>query len=168
MSALLLRLLLQYACDIEMTIGPDSTPTPINCLLLMQWNMNGISGKITELLTFLHSNNVNIAAPQETRLTNKTKPLKTPGWAAVRLDRHKNKDGSLLMLIKDKILFVDNTVTLPQSADPNLEQQRISIIMPNRQNCTSTTSTFRHVAVAALVTTHRSRTSSATTKCCLY
>ena len=33
-----------------------------NCRRLMQWNGNGISGKITELLTFLHSNNVNITA----------------------------------------------------------------------------------------------------------
>ena len=30
--------------------------------------------------------------------------------------------------------------------------------MPNRQSCTSTTYTFRHVAVAALVTTYRSHT----------
>ena len=160
MPALLLRLLLQCAGDIEMKPGPDSTPTPTNCLRLMQCNANGISGKVTELLTFLHSNNVNIAAIQETKLTNKSTPLKTPGWAAVRLDRQKNKRGGLLMLIKETIPFVDNTAALPQSADPHLEQQG-----PIANNCTSTTSTFCHVAVAALVTTHRSRTSSATTKC---
>ena len=62
-----------------------------NCLPLMQWNAKGISEKITELLTFLHCNNVNIAAIQDTKLTNKTKPLKSPGWAAVRLDRHRTK-----------------------------------------------------------------------------
>ena len=88
---------------------------------------------ITELLTFLHSNNVNIAAIQETKLTNKSKPHKTPGLAAERLDRHKNKGGGLLMLIKDTITFVDNTAALPQSADAHLEQQGISITMPNRQ-----------------------------------
>ena len=93
MPALLLRLLLQCAGDIEMNPGPVSTPTPTNCLRLMQWNANG---KITELLTFLHINNVNIAAIQENKLTNKTRPHKTPGWAAVRLDRHKNKGGGLL------------------------------------------------------------------------
>ena len=37
------------------------------------------------------------------------------------------------MLIKDTIPFVDNTAALPQSADPHLEQQGISIAMPNRQ-----------------------------------
>ena len=99
----------------------------------MQWNANRISGKITELLTFLHSNNVNIAAIQDTKLTNKTKPHKTAGWAAVRLDRHKNKGGGLLMLIKEMIPIVDNTAALPQSADPHLEQQGISITTPNRQ-----------------------------------
>ena len=36
------------------------------------------------------------------------------------------------MLIKDTIPFVNNTAALPQSADPHLEQQGISIAMPNR------------------------------------
>ena len=75
MPALLLRLLLQCYGDIEMNRGPVSTPTPTNCLRLMQWNANGISGKITLLQTFLHSNNANIAAIQETKLTNKSKSL---------------------------------------------------------------------------------------------
>ena len=90
-------LLLQWAGDIEINLRPVSTTTPTNCLRLTQWNANGISGKIAELLTFLHSNNVNIAANQETKMTNKAKPLKTPGWAAVRFDRQKNNGGGLLM-----------------------------------------------------------------------
>ena len=112
MPALLLQLLLQCAGDIEMNPGPISTSTPTNCQRLMQWNANGISDKITELLTFLHSNNVNIAAIHRAKLTNKTKPLKTPGLAAVRLDRQKNKGGNLLMLIKDTIPFVDKTAII--------------------------------------------------------
>ena len=83
----------------------------------------------------------------------------------MRLDRHKNKGGGLLVLIKETMPFVHNTAALPQSSDPHLEQQGISITMPKCQNCTPTTSTFRYVAVAALVTTRRSSTSSATTKC---
>ena len=133
MPALLLRHLRECAGDIKMNPGPDSTPKPTNCLQLLQWNANRISGKITELLTFLHSNNVNIAAIQETKLTNKNKSLKTPGFTAVRLDRHKNKGSGLLMLIKDTIHFVDKTVTLPQSADPHLEQQGILITMTNHK-----------------------------------
>ena len=133
MPTLLLRLLLQCAGNIEMNPGPVSTPTPTNCLRLMQLNANDISGKITELLTFFHSNNVNIASIQETKLTNKSKPLKTPRWAAVRLDRHKNKGGGLLMLIKDTIPIVDKTAALPLSADPHLEQQGNSITIPNHQ-----------------------------------
>ena len=84
-------------------------------------------------MTFLHSNNINIAAIQETKLTNKTMPLKTTRWAAMRVDRHKNKGGGLLIQIKDMIPFVENTNALPQSADSHLEQQGISITMPNRQ-----------------------------------
>ena len=99
----------------------------------MQWNANRTSGKITELLNFLHSNNVNIAAIQDTKLTNKSKLPKTPGWAAVRLDSQKNTGGGLQILIKETIPFVDNTAALPQSAKPHLEQQGISITMLNRQ-----------------------------------
>ena len=130
---MLLHLLLQCAGDVEMNHVPVSTPTPTISLCLMQWNANGISGKINELLNFLYSNNVNIAAMQETKLTNKSRPLKAPGWAAMRLDRHKNKGSGLLKLIKDTIPFIDNMAALPQSVDPHLEQQGISITMPHRQ-----------------------------------
>ena len=99
---------------------------------MVQWNEKVISGKITELLTFLHSNNVNIAEIRETKLTKKTKPLKTPRWAAVRLARHKSKGGGRLMLINNVIPFVENTAALPQPADSHLEQQSISITMPYR------------------------------------
>ena len=116
-----------------MNPAPDSTPTPIIRLRLMQRNANGISGKITELLTFHHSNNFNIIAIQETKLTNKTKPLKTPGWAAGRLGRHRNKGSGQLVLIKDTIPFVDNTAAHPQSADAHLDQKCISVKMRNRQ-----------------------------------
>ena len=85
------------------------------------------------MLTFLHSNNVNIAAIQESKLTNKSKPYKTPELLAVRLDRHKIKGGGLLLLMRDTIPFVENTAALPQSVDPHLEQQCISTTMPNRQ-----------------------------------
>ena len=124
MPTLLLRHHPQCAGDVEMNPESDSTPTR-----LMQCNANGISGNITELLTFLHGN---IAVIQETKLTSKSMPPKTTGWAAERLDRHKNEGCGLLMLIKVTIPFVDNTAALPQSADPNLEQQGISITMPNR------------------------------------
>ena len=133
MPKLLLRRLLQCAGDVEMNPGQMATPTPTNLLRLMQWNANGNSGKIIELLTFLHINNVSTTAIKETKLTNKSKPLKTPQWAAVRHDRHKNKGGFLLMLINDPIPFDDNTAVLPQSADPHLEQQCISITMSNRR-----------------------------------
>ena len=165
MPALLPRLLLLCAGVVKMNPGTDSTPTPTNCLPLMLWKANGISGKIIALLTFLHNNNVNISAIQETKLTNKTKTLKTPGWAAGRLDRHKYKGGGLLMLIKD---------TIPSSTTQPLLLSQTILIWSNKafrlqspiaNNCTSTSSTFRHVAVATLFTTHRSHTSSAITKC---
>ena len=68
---------------------------------------------LSELFTFLQINNVNIDAIHETFLTNKSMPLKSPGWASVRLDHHKNKGGGLLMLVKNTIPFVDNKAALP-------------------------------------------------------
>ena len=37
------------------------------------------------------------------------------------------------MLTNDRIPFIDNTTAHSQSADPHMEQQGISITMPNRQ-----------------------------------
>ena len=84
--------------------------------------------KLTERLTFLHSNNVNITAIQENKPTSNTKRLKTP-W----FERHKNKGGGLLMQIKDTTPFVDNTAAQPQSSDSHLGHQGISITMSIRQ-----------------------------------
>ena len=133
MPALLLRLLHRCADDIEMNQELETTPTPSNSLRLMQWRANGISGKNTELLTFFHSNNVNIADIQETMLINKIRPMKVPGWAVARHDHHKNKVSGLLMLSKNTIPFVDNTAVLSQSVDPHQKQHGISITMLKRQ-----------------------------------
>ena len=118
-----------------MNPGPDTTPTSTNCQRMMQWNANEISGKNHRTTDYWRNpqQNVNIAAIQEAKLINKTKPLRTPRWVTVRLDHHKNRDGGLLMLIKNTIPFVNNTAALPQSADPHLGQQGISITLPNRQ-----------------------------------
>ena len=69
------------------------------------------------------------------------------------------------MLINDMIPFIDNTGAHPQSADPHLEKHGISIIMPNRQQLHVHNICIRQVAVAAQVTTYRSRSSSTSTKC---
>ena len=51
MPALQLRRLLQCADDIEMNPGPVSTPTPINCLRLMQCNTILSENEATRQLT---------------------------------------------------------------------------------------------------------------------
>ena len=68
------------------------------------------------------------------------------------------------MLIKDMTPFVEYTAGLPQTI-LIWSNKAFRLQCPIAYNCTSTTSTLRHVAVSALVATHRSRTSSATTKC---
>ena len=127
-----------------------------------------IRDKIIVLLTFPNCNNVNIATIHETKLTNKTKPLKTIGWAAVRLDRHKNKESGLLILIKDTNHISPTALSLCYS-QPTLIWSNIEFRLrcTISTSCTFTTSKFHQVVVAALVTTSPSHTSSATMKYCL-
>ena len=51
----------------------------------------------------------------------------------MRLDRQKNIGGGLQKLFKETNHFVDNSASLPQSADPHLEQPGISITMSTRK-----------------------------------
>ena len=51
----------------------------------------------------------------------------------MRLDRQKNIGGGLQKLLKETNHFVDNSASLPQSADPHLEQPGISITMSTRK-----------------------------------
>ena len=88
-----------------------------------------------------------------------------PGWAAVQLDRLKNLVGGRIMLINESI---PSSTTRPLfHSQPILISSNWDFLLrcPIANYCTSTTSTFLHVAVVVLVTTQRSRTTSATTKC---
>ena len=130
-----------------------------NCLRLVQWNANGISGKITELLTFLHSNSVNIAANQEAKLTIMTKRMKTPtkDGQLCDLTAKRNIGGDLLMVIKYTFPFVDNTATLQQSADPHLEQSTTVVIRRNASNVKKNFSTcMSNVPISMLIFSLRS------------
>jgi len=54
---------------------PPPTPSPpppsaINNIKILQFNINGICGKLTELLHYLNFNNIMIAALQESKLTD--------------------------------------------------------------------------------------------------
>ena len=76
---------------------PQPAPSPptnfTGNLNILQYNINGISGKLDELLHFMEKDNIKIAAIQETKLTDKSKLPNINNFNMVRKDRGVNKGG---------------------------------------------------------------------------
>ena len=108
---------------------PDSNNTNLN---LLQINLNGIKGKISELLHLMSTNNIHIAAIQETKLTEKSNINVTQDYKLIRKDRGRNKGGGLAFIIHHSINF--DKLATPDSLkdDPHLEELSISI--PGQEN----------------------------------
>ncbi|MCP3662402.1 MAG: hypothetical protein GY696_07890, partial [Gammaproteobacteria bacterium] len=94
---------------------------------ILQYNINGISGKLDELLHYMNKNDIMIAALQETKLTSKSNTKKTPGYTMLRKDRGSDKGGGLAFLIHESINF--QTVPNPPrlNNDPHIETDTINI-----------------------------------------
>ena len=107
---------------------PPPTPTPStydsNGIKILQFNCNGIKGKLTELLTWMTKEDIKIAAIQETKLNKNSKLSDTPGYTLVRNDRDKDKGGGLAFLIHQNIMF-QNLPNPP--ADDHLEYLAIKV-----------------------------------------
>ena len=110
------------------TITSSTLPyDPEKELKILQYNINGISNKIDETLVYMEENNILIAAIQETKLTEKSKPLKTPNYTLVRKDRGTDKGGGLAFLVHESVKFqVDQTPPILEN-DKHLESQTILI-----------------------------------------
>ena len=93
----------------------------------MQYNINGIYGKLTELLDLLNTKKVHICAIQETKLTSKSKAFKTPKYTLVRKDRGTNKGGGLAFLVHETIPFQVIPTPANLKNDPHTEELSISI-----------------------------------------
>jgi hypothetical protein len=88
--------------------------------------------KTEELLHYMEKNNILIAALQETKLTSKSKPKKTPNYTFVRKDRGVNKGGGVAFLIHKDVNFTLETTPASLEQDPHLESITISI--PGTEN----------------------------------
>ena len=62
----------------------------------LQWNVNGIGNKQTELSIFLEAHTVKVAAIQESRLTAKSRSPNIQNYTLVRQDRRQGPGGDLL------------------------------------------------------------------------
>ena len=72
--------------------------------------------------------NIHVAMVQETKLTDKSKDIKTPGYTLIREDRRKDKGGGLAFLVKENIPFHSNTIPNSIKNNDDVEFQSISII----------------------------------------
>ncbi len=99
---------------------------------LLQYNINGITGKIEELLHYMEKKDIKIGAIQETKLTAKSKKLKTPNYTFVRKDRGVNKGGGLAFLVHKDVTFNLEKTPPALEQDPHLES--ITISLPGKNN----------------------------------
>ncbi len=93
----------------------------------MQYNINGITSKIDELLHEMEKDNIPIAAIQETKMTKNSKQIKTPNYTFVRKDRGTNKGGGLAFLVHKDVKFSVEPTPPQLEQDPFLEVLTISI-----------------------------------------
>ncbi len=94
---------------------------------ILQYNINGIIGKIDELLHYMEYKKILIAAIQETKMTDKSKSINTPNYTFVRQDRGTDKGGGLAFLVHKDVHFTLEKTPTSLSRDPNLESMTISI-----------------------------------------
>jgi exonuclease III len=123
-AAQLLRILLLRA-GIESNPGPDSNT--MESLTILQLNVNGLKGKLIEVVDFMQKHTITVAAIQETKLTARTKLPLTPGYTLVRADRGRNKGGGLAYLIHDSVPFREYKLTQPPGQEIHLECLAIAI-----------------------------------------
>ncbi|MCP3666840.1 MAG: hypothetical protein GY696_30830, partial [Gammaproteobacteria bacterium] len=112
---------------------PQRQPNPNSSTLnILQHNTNGITSKIHEILHYMEKHDIKIGAIQETKLTGKSKQLKTPNYTFVRKDRGVNKGGGLAFLVHKDVTFNLEKTPVDLEQDPHLESLTISL--PARNN----------------------------------
>ena len=122
---------------------PPSTPPPpppvpppppdfAGNLNILQYNINGISGKLDELLHFMEKDNIKIAAIQETKLTDKSKLPNINNYNMVRKDRGVNKGGGVAFLVHEDIPFQLEDTPNTLKSDQHTESITISIPGENK------------------------------------
>ena len=120
-----------------------------NNLHILQFNVNGLSGKVTQLSHFLETNNIKIAAIQETKLTKNSKLPDFPNYHLLNKNRTVKGGGGIAFLIHHSLNFQEEKTPPILENDSHLETQTISILgnnqhlqirniyLPPRSSCTT-------------------------------
>ena len=75
-------------------------------LRILQWNVDGVVPKITELADRLQKDNIDIATIQEMKLRSGTATPRIQGYKSIRADRPGGViGGGLLIYIRDSVVF---------------------------------------------------------------
>jgi hypothetical protein len=92
----------------------------------LQFNCNGVKNSLAELNNFLQVHKIKVACLQETRLSDKAKDPKFPGYTLLRKDRPVGNGGGVAILVHHSINFIplDTSTLLP--GDAIVELQGIS------------------------------------------
>lgn len=106
-----------------------------NPLVILQLNCNGLRFKIHEVIHFMTSNNISIAAIQETKLNQNVVNLSVPGYDIVRQDRSHNNGGGLAFIVQEDVQYYCCNLPNPPSTDVTIEQQGITVIMGTDRMC---------------------------------
>ena len=103
----------------------DSSSTSTSpSLNILQFNCNGLLGRLEELKAFLFEHNIKVAVLQETKLSPTSRLSSIPGFSVLRKDRARNSGGGLVTLIHYSIPFTE----LPSSSpDDVCELQHVKL-----------------------------------------
>lgn len=84
---------------------------------VLQFNCNGIIGKIDEILKFMNDNEIKLAAIQETKLNEKSQfPSIKSGYTILRKDRV-DAGGGLAFIIENSVLYKTTSLPTPRNND---------------------------------------------------
>lgn len=108
-------------------VNPSSNSTKSDVFKILQFNCRGISNKCDEILNYMHTNHIKVAAIQETKLSEKSNLTTKDGYNFVRHDRTQDEGGGLAFIVHNSIPFQSIDLPSPRQYDIHLEQQAIKI-----------------------------------------
>ena len=108
---------------------PTSIPTQAvdgNSFTIVQFNVNGIGNKLTEVGEFLKRHNVKVYVIHVSELSSNSKTPSIQNFITVRKDRRQGQWGGLLTLIHKSINFLRKPESTETLLEPHLEELTIT------------------------------------------
>lgn len=94
---------------------------------MLQFNCNGLTGKVDEITHFMETNNILLGAIQESKLTKNSSLSSRGNFSIIRKDRPQGKGGGLALIVHNSLIHRSFDLPHPPNNDPHIEQLGISI-----------------------------------------